>query len=100
MPAGAEQHVGHRAQRGDHRSLKNFNPGTGALLSETVTVTSANGLSVTAQTDANGALDASGNPIFNATTTDATVIGANGSRKETVTQMAGGGPRRFRRARR
>ena len=71
-------------------TLANYNP-DGSLLNETVTTMSANGLSVTTQTDANGAVDPGNNPIFNSTTTDNTVVNSNGSRTETVTQVAGTG---------
>jgi len=60
------------------------------LVSETVTTTSANGLSKTTQIDANGAVSGS-NPIFDYTTTDTTSLNSNGSRTETVTATAGSG---------
>ena len=51
-----------------------------------MTSTSANGLSVTRQTDANGAAG-----VFNQTTTDVTAINADGSRTETVTSASANG---------
>jgi len=62
------------------------------LISETVTTTSANGLSKMTQVDANGAKDSTGAAIFNLTTTDDTVLNtADGSRTETVTQTSANG---------
>jgi len=61
------------------------------LLDETVTTTSANGLSVTAQQDTTGARDGSGNPIFDLTETDVTVLNADGSTTETVTDRSANG---------
>ena len=57
----------------------------GATIDRTVTTTSANGLSVTAQRDING--DGS----FDAVHSDITVLNADGSRTETVTDRAGNG---------
>ena len=71
-------------------TLANYNP-DGSLLNETVTTTSSNGLSVTMQTDANGAVDASGNPVFDVTTVDSTTVNSDGNRTETVTQTKGTG---------
>ncbi len=51
----------------------------GTLVDKAVKITSANGLSVTTETDANSAAN-----VFNRTTTDVTVINANGSRMRTV----------------
>jgi hypothetical protein len=58
------------------------------LISETVTTTSANGLSKTTKLDANGATNGSG-VIFNLTTTDNTVLNADGGHTETVTEFNG-----------
>jgi trimeric autotransporter adhesin len=55
------------------------------LLDETVTTTSANGLSKTTFIDANGATNSSGVAVFDLVTTDNTVLNANGSTTETVT---------------
>ncbi|TWC00217.1 hemolysin type calcium binding protein [Bradyrhizobium macuxiense] len=60
------------------------------LISETVTTESANGLSKTTETDANGAGGGS-NPVFNSTITDDTVLNSDGSRTETVTSIAANG---------
>jgi hypothetical protein len=57
----------------------------GATIDRTVTTASANGLSVTAQRDING--DGS----FDAVHSDITVLNADGSRTETVTDRAGNG---------
>lgn len=57
----------------------------GSLVNETVTATSANGLSITARTDANG------DDVFDATTTDNTLLAANGSRTETITTTSANG---------
>jgi Ca2+-binding RTX toxin-like protein len=57
----------------------------GATIDRTVTTTSANGLSVTAQRDING--DGS----FDAVHSDVIVLNADGSRTETVTDRAGNG---------
>jgi hypothetical protein len=57
------------------------------LISESVTTTSANGLSKTTELDANGALNGSA-PVFNLVTTDNTVLNSDGSRTETVTTAA------------
>ena len=62
------------------------------LTSETVTITSANGLSTTTEVDADGAANASG-AIFNLVTTDTTTLGnlngvIDGSRTETLINMA------------
>ena len=62
------------------------NSNKAGLISETVTTTSANGLSRTMQVDANGAVNGLGAPIFNRVTTDNTVLNtSDGSRTETVT---------------
>src|SRR5204863_298230 len=55
---------------------------SGALLDETVTTTSANGLSVTTQQDRTGAVDGSGHPVFALTKTAVTVLNADGSTTE------------------
>ncbi|WP_342724633.1 calcium-binding protein [Bradyrhizobium sp. B097] len=55
----------------------------GSLVGSTVTTMSANGLSRTTQTDANG------DGIFDETRTDVTVLNADGSRTETVTDVVG-----------
>ena len=61
------------------------------LLDETVTITSGNGLSVTTEVDANGALNG-GSPVFNLVTTDNTVLNrTDGSRTETVTTFNANG---------
>ena len=66
--------------------------GTGpVLVSDTVTITFANGLSKTTEVDANGALSGS-NPVFNLVTTDNTVLNTgDGSRTETITASATNG---------
>lgn len=66
----------------------NFN--SAGLISETVTTTSANGLSQMVQTDANGA-ESGSNPVFNFTTTENTVLNGNGSRTETDTAINANG---------
>jgi hypothetical protein len=64
------------------------------LISETVTTTSANGLSTTRQVDANGALNG-GAPVFNRTTTDNTVLNAcDNSTTRTVTVGSRAAPNR------
>ena len=55
----------------------------GSLVGSTVTTTSANGLSQTTQTDVNG------DGVFDETRTDVTVLNADGSRTETVTNVVG-----------
>ncbi|PWT75507.1 MAG: hypothetical protein C5B46_02510, partial [Proteobacteria bacterium] len=60
------------------------------LISETVTTTSANGLSKTTQVDANGALNV-GAPVFNLTTTDVTTLNSDGSHTETITNTNANG---------
>ena len=55
-------------------------------MNETVTTASANGLSITTQTD-----KPPSNGTFDATATDVTVINANGSRTETVTDTSANG---------
>jgi trimeric autotransporter adhesin len=55
------------------------------LISETVTTTTANGLSTTTQADADGTKDLSGAAVFKLTTADNTVLNADGSRTEIVT---------------
>jgi uncharacterized protein YcsI (UPF0317 family) len=57
----------------------------GSLKDRTVVTTSANGLSTTTQLDVDGA------GIFEATRTDVTVLNADGSRTETVTDLAANG---------
>jgi YD repeat-containing protein len=70
-------------------TVANFN--RVGLISETVTTTSANGLSKTTKVDANGALNGSA-PVFDFVTTDNTVLNtSNGSRTETVTASAANG---------
>ncbi|MGJ5031524.1 beta strand repeat-containing protein, partial [Bradyrhizobium sp. HKCCYLS2038] len=63
----------------------------GALLGKTLTTTSANGLSVTTQKDTTGAVDASGNAVFDQRRTDVVVVNADGSRTETVSDFAANG---------
>ena len=70
-------------------TLANYAP-NGTLINETVTTTSANGLSITTQEDNAGALNG-GNPVFDTTITDDTVINANGSQTETVTTTSANG---------
>ena len=65
-------------------TLANYNP-DGSLRNKTVTATSANGLSVTAQTDH------AGSGTFDTTATDNTVLNTNGSRTETVTNKSANG---------
>jgi autotransporter passenger strand-loop-strand repeat protein/YD repeat-containing protein len=61
------------------------NSNRSGLISETVTTTSANGLSRTTQVDANGAVSG-GAPVFNQTTTDNTVLNSSdGSTTRTIT---------------
>jgi trimeric autotransporter adhesin len=60
------------------------------LISETVTTTSANGLSKVTETDANGALNGS-SPVFNLVTSDNTVLNSDGSHNETITTTAANG---------
>ncbi|MCK1494931.1 hypothetical protein IVB14_32120 [Bradyrhizobium sp. 180] len=67
----------------------------GTLLDKTVTTTSANGLSVTTQQDTTGATSG-GNPVFDRTSTDASVLNTDGSQTETVTITAGDGSLRSR----
>src|SRR5262249_39105794 len=55
----------------------------GAFVTQTQTTTSANGLSKTATTNIDGKIDG--------TTTDVTVLNADGSKTETVTQLANNG---------
>ena len=57
----------------------------GTLIGKTVTTTSANGLSVTTRKDN------SGSGVFDVTATDSTVVNANGSRTETVTDTSANG---------
>ena len=78
-PDGAGEHRGHRAHWRDDRYARELQRRTARCVNETVTTTSANGLSVTTQTDSTG------NGTFDTTATDNTVINANGSRTETVT---------------
>src|SRR5712692_6102391 len=62
------------------------------LISETVTQTSANGLSKTIEIDPNGAVNAAGAPVFNRVITDNTVLNrTDGSTTETVTRMNANG---------
>jgi len=63
----------------------------GSLKDETVTTTSASGLLKTTQQDTTGAVDASGNPIFDQSETDGTVVNADGSRICTVTDTSANG---------
>src|SRR5262249_60074974 len=60
-------------------TVSRLNP-NGSLLDKTVTTSSANGLSVTTQFDANG------DAVFDLTRTDVTVLNADGSRTRTVTE--------------
>jgi uncharacterized membrane protein YdcZ (DUF606 family) len=63
-----------------------------SLISETVTQTSANGLSKTIEIDPNGAVNGAGAPIFNRVITDNTVLNASdGSTTETITRMNANG---------
>ena len=62
----------------------------GTLEDETVTTTSANGLSITTQQDTTGAVNGS-NPVFDQTRTDVTVLNADGSKTETVTDTSTNG---------
>ncbi|MBV9479194.1 MAG: hypothetical protein JO249_00365, partial [Acidobacteria bacterium] len=67
-------------------TVMDVNP-DGSLNDETVTTTSANGLSITTQRDTTGLLDTTGKPIFDQTRTDLTILNADGSRTETVTDL-------------
>jgi len=62
----------------------------GTLTSRAVTTTSADGLSITTQQDTTGA------GVFNQTRTDVTVLNADGSRTETVTDVSANGSLRDR----
>jgi len=80
-------------------TLRKLNP-DGSLNAETVTTTSANGLAKTTQQDTTGALDGSGNPLFDLTETDVTVLNADGSATETVNGTSANGTLLTRRSRR
>ncbi len=70
------------ANGGQTETVANYN--SAGLISETVTTTSANGLSKITEIDANGVLSGS-TPLFNRVATDNTVLNSDGSRTETVT---------------
>ena len=64
------------------KTVQNLNP-DGSLVNQTVTATSTNGLSYTTQTDLNG------DGTFDLTRTGVTVIDADGSTTQTVSDIAG-----------
>jgi len=69
-------------------TVANYN--RAGLISETMTTVSGNGLSKTTYVDANGALFGS-SPAWNRVTTDVTVLNADGSQTETVTDGSNNG---------
>jgi uncharacterized repeat protein (TIGR03803 family) len=65
-------------------TISNLNP-DGSLQDQTVTTTSASGYSKTTQ------IDSTGDGVFDQTTTDVTVINADGSKTETVSNLGANG---------